>query len=247
MLYQAIAHMSAGQTKTFPNLEQHKLLAEIVIPFVSFGSISKNWGKNEKVYQPLELRIYQTPKAWDKKKGPLENEIKSKKNIFTKFEKMARQLIGKEVYRVFFITPIQGEKNGSQDQQRIYREYEDRFEIVKSVNSKFNATTIRIDKEHPLEDLVGRIKEEIKNAQFIVADLTDERPSCYFEAGYAEGLRKNIIYIASKDSVINPKQPNKIHFDIHRNVIHFVNADELSTKLENSIEKNKDKLFFKDV
>ena len=94
--------------------------------------------------------------------------------------------------------------------------------------------------------MVGKIKDEIKNSQFIIADLTDERPSCYFEAGFAEGLKKHIIYVASKDSVINPKQSNKIHFDIHRNVIHFVNLEELKTKLENSITKNREKLFSKD-
>lgn len=246
MPYQAIATLAGGQTKTFPNRDESQLLAEIVIPFVSAGTISANWGEKSKKYQPIELRIYQTPKAWDKKKGALENEIKSKRNLFSKFEKIARQRLGKELHRVFFITPIQGEKNGSQDQQRIYREYEDRFQAVSDIVTKFSAIAIRIDKEHPLEDLVGRIKDEIKNAQFIIADLTDERPSCYFEAGFAEGLKKNIIYVASKDSVINPKQVNKIHFDIHRNVIHFVNLEELKTKLEESIKKNHERLFAKD-
>jgi hypothetical protein len=60
------------------------------------------------------------------------------------------------------------------------------------VISGFSCVAIRIDKEHPLEDLVGRIKEEIRNALYIVADLTDERPSCYFEAGFAEALGRPV-------------------------------------------------------
>jgi len=103
MPYQAIATLPGGQTKTFPNRDESELLAEIVIPFVSAGTISSTWGEKSKKYQPIELRIYQTPKAWDKKKGALENQIKSKRNLFSKFEKIARERLGKEIHRVFLL------------------------------------------------------------------------------------------------------------------------------------------------
>lgn len=90
-----------------------------------------------------------------------------------------------------------------------------------------------------------RIKEEIERAQFVIADLTDERPSCYFEAGYAEALRKPVIYIASKESVVNPKTLTKVHFDIHRNINTFVNLKQLKEKLDESIRKNRSRLFAK--
>lgn len=89
---------------------------------------------------------------------------------------------------------------------------------------------------------VGRV-EEIRDAVFIIADLTDERPSCYFEAGYAEGLPRSIIYVASKDSAVNPGTPTKIHFDIHMNVHFFSNHAELKENLAAAIEKNRDRLF----
>jgi nucleoside 2-deoxyribosyltransferase len=95
--------------------------------------------------------------------------------------------------------------------------------------------------------LVKRIKEEIERAQFVIADLTDERPSCYFEAGYAEALKKPTIFIASKESVVNPKTPTRIHFDIHRNVNYFVNQAELRSKLKAAIEKNTKILFSKNA
>ena len=109
--------------------------------------------------------------------------------------------------------------------------------------SDAGGVAIRIDKEHALEDLVGRIKKEIRGALFVVADLTDERPSCYFEAGYAEALGRPVIYVASKQSVVHPGTRTNIHFDIHMNMNFFTNHLELKEKLSNAIEKNRKMLF----
>ena len=139
--------------------------------------------------------------------------------------------------------PIQGEKHGSQEDQRIYKEYDDRFEVIEKVVAKFDGVAIRIDKEHPLEDLVGRIKKEIRDPKFIIADLTDERPSCYFEAGFAEATPRPVIYVASIQSVVKPGTATIIHFDIHMNMHFFTNHKELAEMLSSAIEKNKKQLF----
>jgi nucleoside 2-deoxyribosyltransferase len=106
----------------------------------------------------------------------------------------------------------------------------------------FDCVAIRIDREAPLGGLVDRIKAEIRRARFVVTDLTDERPSCYFEVGYAEALRKPVIFVASKESVMEPGQPTKIHFDIHQNVQFFSNHEELATKLSDVAQRNREAL-----
>ena len=122
------------------------------------------------------------------------------------------------------------------------KEFDQRFEVIESLLGKLGAVAIRIDKEHTLDELVRRIKEEIERSTFVIADLTDERPSCYFEAGYAEALRKPIVFIASKESVVNPKSKTHVHFDIHRNIKFFVNHAEMKEKLKAVIEKNRARL-----
>jgi hypothetical protein len=244
MYYHAIAVLPGDRRKSIVNKSYDEMLAQFVVPFVSTGAVRAKWGAKTQSYQVLELRVYQTEKAWDKKTGiPLEAFLGKKKNQFPKFEQRAKQDLGIGAHRVFVIMPIQGEKFGTQDEQRIFKEYDERFEVIENALSAHDCLSIRIDKEHPIEDLVARIKAEIKRAEFIVADLTDERPSCYYEAGYAEALNKPVIYIASKESVIHPGNPTKIHFDVHMSVNFFVNHTELSEKLNAAVEKNKDRLF----
>ena len=243
MPFHAIAVLSGNRQKTIPNRSEQELLSEVVMPFVAKGVIAAKWGSKTQTYQVLELRIYETNDVWDKRTGPLGDLLKNKRNQWPRFESRAKTLLGTNKARVFIVMPIQGEKHGSQEDQRIYKEYDDRFEVIEKVVAKFDGVAIRIDKEHPLEDLVGRIKKEIRDAKFIIADLTDERPSCYFEAGFAEATPRPVIYVASKQSVVKPGTATIIHFDIHMNMHFFTNHKELADMLSSAIEKNKKQHF----
>ncbi len=242
MPYHAIAVLSGDRRKTLSNRTEEQIFSDVVLPFVANGVITAKWGKKTQSYQVLELRVYQTKSSWHRPHGSLDEFVKRRKNLFPKFEERAKKVLGKGRSRVFVIMPIQGEKHGDQDQQRIFREFDERFEVIEKIVADFDCVAIRIDKEHPIEDLVARIKKEIRDAAFVIADMTDERQSCYFEAGYAEALPRPIIYVASKQSVLAPKTPTKIHFDIHMSIHFFVNHKELREKLRDAIEKNRDKL-----
>lgn len=244
MPFHLIASLSGGRRKSLYNKSEQQVLTA-VIQFHSSGTITAKWGAKSHTYQVLELRVYKTKEHWHKGLGgSFETFLgKKKRNLYSGFAAKADQALGKKTHRVFVIMPIQGAKFGSQDEQRIFREYDERFEKIEKVLGPEDCVAIRIDKEHPLDDLVARIKDEIHRAAFVVADLTDERPSCYFEAGYAEADRKPVIYIASQDSVINPKVKTKIHFDVHMSVNYFTNHQELAQKLDASVKKNRSKLF----
>ena len=243
MRYHAIAYLSGGRQKTLPNKSEDELLSQIVLPYVATGIIRAKWGAKTQSYQVLELRVYRTNESWDKRTGPLNEIIKRKQNIFSKFEQQAQLLLSSDKPKVFIITPIQGSKHGDQEEQRILREYDERFSALENVVASHGGVAIRIDRESPLDELVQRIKREILESLFVIADLTDERPSCYFEAGFAEASEKPIIYVASKNSVIKPGNATKVHFDIHMNVNYFTNIRELKEKISNSIKKNHDTLF----
>ena len=47
---------------------------------------------------------------------------------------------------------------------------------------------------------------------------------------------------ASRESVMNPGQETRIHFDIHQNVRWFTNHQQLQEELNAAIERNRDRL-----
>ena len=53
------------------------------------------------------------------------------------------------------------------------------------------------------------MRTQIRDAAFVIADLTHDNSGAYWEAGYAEGLGKPVIYICEKDKF----DGQKTHFD----------------------------------
>ena len=73
-----------------------------------------------------------------------------------------------------------------------------------------------INQEHFLDKIDDQIIAEIKRSRFVVADFTHgndgARGSVYYEAGFAQGLGKDVIFTCRKDMIDN----NEIHFDIRQ-------------------------------
>ena len=186
MPFHAIAVLSGNRQKTIPNKSEDQILSQVVLPFVSKGVITAKWGKKAQSYQVLELHIFETPSAWDKRTGPLTDLIRRKRNQFPRLKDKRRSCWARTAPGSSSSCPFRVRSTGHRRINGSIARYNKRFVAVESVIAHYGGVAIRIDKEHPLEDLVGRIEKEIRDAAFIVADLTDERPSCYFEAGYAE-------------------------------------------------------------
>ncbi|MFA5016532.1 MAG: hypothetical protein WC504_03230 [Methylobacter sp.] len=75
-----------------------------------------------------------------------------------------------------------------------------------------------------------RLRVEIQSSDFLIADLTHANNGAYWEAGYAEGLGKPVIYTCEKEQFDSPQ---KTHFDTnhHLTVVWDKNAPELAGDL----------------
>jgi hypothetical protein len=68
-------------------------------------------------------------------------------------------------------------------------------------------TPFRIDKKEHNNKIDDEIMASIRGARFIVADFTGQRGGVYFEAGFAHGLGKPVIWTVRSDWL------RKLHFD----------------------------------
>jgi nucleoside 2-deoxyribosyltransferase len=55
-----------------------------------------------------------------------------------------------------------------------------------------------LDDEPAAGQIDDRLRVEIRMCRFLIADLTDDNRGAYWEAGYAEGLGKPVIYTCNK-------------------------------------------------
>lgn len=70
---------------------------------------------------------------------------------------------------------------------------------------------MRLDDEPRAGLIDDRLRLEIRTSRFMVADLSHANAGAYWEAGFAEGLSRPVIYTCRKDVFDNPA--TKPHFD----------------------------------
>jgi hypothetical protein len=103
--------------------------------------------------------------------------------------------------------------------------------VIRPVLSEFNLRPLRVDRVEHNDDIDDQIFKLIDQSQILIADLTYARPSVYYEAGYASGMGKPVIYFARKDHFhARPDDPAgnfRVHFDLQmKNIISWTEPNE---------------------
>jgi hypothetical protein len=89
---------------------------------------------------------------------------------------------------------------------------------------------MRIDRKEYNNEIPDEIIAEIRNSQFMVADFTGQRAGVYYEAGFAMGLGRKVIWCCRKDEI------GKLHFDTnHKYHIDWLTPEELRERLYSRI------------
>lgn len=110
-------------------------------------------------------------------------------------------------------------------------EFEDVYQFgIYDVVRRCGYVCERVDEKAVAGSIVDQIEECIHNAEFIVADLTAERPNVYLEVGYAWGLKRKVLLLA--------REGTKLHFDLsHHKCIFYRTIGRLADELERTIRK----------
>jgi nucleoside 2-deoxyribosyltransferase len=78
--------------------------------------------------------------------------------------------------------------------------------VIKPLAEEFGLSALRIDEVKDSGMVTDQILKHIEKSAIILADLTGERPNCYYETGYAHALGRDLILTIQRESAI--------HFDL---------------------------------
>jgi hypothetical protein len=85
----------------------------------------------------------------------------------------------------------------------------------------------RLDDDAPAGLIDDRLRVEIQSSRFLIVDLTHKNAGAYWEAGYAEGLGKPVIYTCEES-----KFGEASHFDTNHHLHVLWNEGDISTAMK---------------
>lgn len=104
--------------------------------------------------------------------------------------------------------------------------YERRRAAIERVTAGLGLATLlpadRLHADVPFD--LDHARRDLRRARVVVADLTLERPSCYYEVGLAQALSRRVVLIAERGTPIHQAHDRD-------KVIFYDSLDDLSTKL----------------
>ncbi|MXO46874.1 hypothetical protein GRI69_01185 [Erythrobacter vulgaris] len=111
------------------------------------------------------------------------------------------------------------------------KEFSDIYKLgIQETATECGVVAERVDEQRYSETMLERIYRQIKDADFIIADMTDRNPNVFYEVGYAHALGK-LVTLLTQDA-------NDIPFDLkhHRHIVYGKSIQSLKESLTHEFE-----------
>lgn len=210
----------AGKSHHWWNRTKENLMTNLLIPFINGQIILINRGKHKTQYRSIlnmknvtHVTVYRTHKQLLVPKGKRHPEEFDTDEI-NDFDCTAK--IIKELRIEHAVTSTRSilQKAFSPPKPQVFvimtfgdDELDSAYEgVIRPVIEEFNLKAIRIDEIQDSGKITDQMLEQIASSKYVFADLTGERPNCYYECGFAHALGKELI--------LTVKRNQNIHFDL---------------------------------
>jgi nucleoside 2-deoxyribosyltransferase len=176
---------------------------------VETGIVNRNW-----MAQQGEMKMQAVASSI---RRDLKIKLREQEAFPSVSETIQRQIVSNEVFVIVA---------ASQDLEALVREA-----ISPAIKDNALQPFVMTARE-PDGPIGNEILAHIESAVLVIADLTHERPNCYYEVGYAHAKGKRVIFSACKDH--DPRRASrnatdpKIHFDLDSHKFSFWETGEWS-------------------
>ncbi len=128
---------------------------------------------------------------------------------------------------VFVVMPLSGQ------------DMDDVYSAIRDECTKLLLRAQRVDENTGSGIVLGEITELIERAEFLICDLTRDRPNVYYELGYAHGVGNEAL-----DILLIAREGTTLHFDIAPMRVQYYRTTEhlrgiLATQLVAMIRKTR--------
>jgi hypothetical protein len=98
---------------------------------------------------------------------------------------------------------------------------DDTYSAIEAECSKLGLRAARVDENVGSGIIIREITDLIERAEFLICDLTYERPNVYYELGYAHGVGNEAL-----DILLIAAEGTNLHFDIASQRVRFYKSTE---------------------
>jgi hypothetical protein len=143
-----------------------------------------------------------------------------------------------ESKQIFMAMEFKKDDKNESGQNFLYQLYPKISDAVQEIGYQLK----KIDEVAHCGDITKQMEVEIRNSACVIVDLTHKNLGAYWEAGFAHGIGKKVIYICRKNEI----SPEVLHFDInHYNIHPWVDSGDNKDFLDSLKSVIKAELFIK--
>jgi len=245
MFYHVDVWITGLLSMLYENKTRDEVMTQYLCPFIN-REVTELEGKIFNMSSFGGMKIFKTEKPIDcnwpvkaGKYGSYEHEGEVRKFLKTKSIDITQEMYKEAIIlidsgnykelRKKIIETMKGNYSFficSLDNDEVKHNYE--FVIRPSIR-QFQFEIQKADEISHTGTITDAIISSINKSRFLVADLTDEKPNCYYEIGYAHALGKPVIIIA--------KEGTTRHFDISTYKWNFwLDYKDLKPKFETELK-----------